>query len=1069
MQVFREAIEKNGGPLPLAYYLEPDVSNSSDEGPLHDSSPMELLNTRVDRRSFFECLLHDKNFAILNTYLVSGVSVNAVRDEDGATALHIAAAATLGMLNDAFFTRASGGSGSAGAAATASSRLAANTNSNLAENSLDALELEEDARGRTTRVLDPPCPNQLVLNFLIDNGADVNAPMRNQMRQTPLMVAAAQQNTKFAKLLLAKGADIGMQDALGRTALTYAARYPLLLEVFRMWMGEESFFNGAVRERLLHTVCRTAGNQYAALYLIEEVHLDVNARDGSVADRSGAFAVTPGVQLSPCLSADPMPSYLRSPVIAASAVAATPAPSDKNTVVALPSGAASGGPIASMPGVANNASSTHPTSTTAVEIAVSFSHSGDTPLHCAVGVADVALVRTLLRKGADVHAENDSGLSPLRLAQLQSKVGHSTKQHWKDEVLLLLQPRSPAAIAARRRRLDQRHECSPQKVCALLTALNNATPGPSREKVLQEPTAEYIWQVCTPMDYVQFAATVTLPHIFYYLCCCVLRNFLLLLCPLPLLYGSYIGMQRRDGHRPRSRPLTGLGWCFGYIVMQGLCLPLFTTLYYYQYYSFRLEEHAAITWWLIPSAIITFVLMIYLILISSPGVVTSSEGQRKGIYASVRQAKGSYPKELLYGIDLHTMVKKPLRAQYCEQLQRVVLRFDQYCTYFSTAIGGGNQRVFFWVHVSLLALLSCFYHYAREYHRMMSRVVDVAKVGKGAGGKLGQSVFQRFANAPFSTAELRFGYMYTQIFLPIMLLLDLYALYHQLSLAARNLTAYDLEHAADESSVYCFSLGCKIYTLYDRGVCMNLREFFGWSSLTKLVYRVPQINPYLQNIVEDHQRWQLTNGNGCCGGDEGHHHGHSHGSGNGDHGNSGAVATNEESIGPAEYGDDESTRHQQVLGARQQEAFAAAQSSMSSLPPSVAAATTAEASVHPRRPAFAAADSKGPINKVAQPQQQHAAKGQEGGDDEGEAAGDGRAPANSILALQIFQQMVRSGSTDVGRGEDSTQSSAVAYGAAAGSNDGVDAETQREWDAAVLQARQMFDFYRQSLGAEGED
>ena len=1091
MQVFRDAIAKNGGPLPLAYYLQPDAGGAPDAGPQQCSSTIDLLNTRVDRRSFFECLMHDKNFAILNTFLVSGVPVNAVRAEDGATALHIAAAATLDMLDDAALTGVRGDGTTAMSTATTASAM-------------DASDLEEDARHRADCVLNPPCPNQLIINFLIDNGANVNAPMQNQLRQTPLMVAAARQNIKVAKLLLAKDADMSAQDALGRTALTYAARYPLLLEAFRVWMGEENFCKAAAQEQLLHTVCRTVGNHYAALYLIEQVHLDVNARDSvgvvhggtfntaaaAAASGSGSGAAAGAGANRPSSPSPPARSSIPAATAAGgAATAASPAvpASNGGLSVALlsPRNGAAGRASSASAGKNRNTNNTSSKSSSSVaEIVNVAALSGDTPLHYAVGNSDVALVRALLSKGADVHAENGSGVTPLRLTQSHTQVGPSRKQYWKEELLLLLQPNSPGALAARRRRRDQQ-ERNPAKVRAILNAYNNATPGPSREKVLQEETAQYIWQVCTPMDYAQFAATVLLPHLGFYLCCCVLRNFFLLLCLLPLLYGSYIGMQRRDGHHPRSRPLTGIGWCFGYVVMQGICLPLFTTRYYYQYYSFDLEDHAAISWWLIPSAVLAFVLLVYLVLFSSPGVVTTTEGQRKGIYASLRNAKGNYPKELLYGIDLRTMVRKPLRAQYCVELQRVVLRFDQYCAYLSTAIGGGNQRVFFLAHVALLALLSCFYHYAREYSRLMSRIADVARTSGGAGGRADQAVLKKMAVIPFSTAELRFGYMYTQVILPIMILMVVYALYNQLCLIARNLTAYDLEHAEQESSIYCFNLGSTTYSLYDHGIWANVREFFGWSSFTQLVYRVPQINPHLQKIIEDHQRWQLTS-DGGCGCDDGHH-GHSHGQGSA----TATAATDGEQIGPAEYGDDESTRTQQMLEAKQRQAVAAAQSNMRAAAAGAAAPATVTAlatgapqpQAQQQRKSAAVDAAHAPVWQATEKEEKEREAVEESYKEGEEEQQDEAAAAHSALVLQIFQQMVRSGSTDVGRGGDNVQGTAAAYGvvpvnnnsgnnsggSGSGGGGGADAETQREWDAAVLQARQMFDFYRQSLGAEGED
>ncbi|KAG5486582.1 hypothetical protein CUR178_07949 [Leishmania enriettii] len=1051
MQVFHEAIEKNGGPLPLLYYLQPDAGSTPDSGAAQfREKPIDVLNTRVDRRTFFECVLSDADFAVLTVFLMSGVPINAARDEDGASALHIAAAGTLEMLNDEDFQgggpsgQTAGGSGGGGSdmrglhAATGKEKEVADDG--------------DESSGSTSRVLSPPCSNQLIISFLIDNGADVNAAMRSGLGKTPLMVAAARQNMRVVKLLLAKGADLTMQDAQGRTVLSYAVAYPHVMETLRSWMGEAVFYEAAVRERLLCTACRSLGNAYAALYLIEQIGLDVNKRDdaGTAAAMATPVAAVPG----PLLPADTRgPGWdgilnrsrtssttpiffaagaldsahdVRGPV-QSSATSVPPTTSVTTSAVArslahIPRGGVSGGDAAAVEAVNMRAL-----------------HSGDTPLHCAVSAVDVALVRALLSKGADVHAVNDSGATPLQLAQSQSSFVQSWKQYWKDELIMMLRTTSASAAAARRRSRERQRDRNPRKVRALLLAYSRANTAQARDRVLRDESALGMWQFCTPMGVVQFVATAALPHAFYFVCCRLTQN-VLLLSLVPLACVAYAWMRRRGSRRAPCRPPCAAGWCVGLIVAQGVCLRL--GIHYYKYLSVTTEDYYLLSGWLLSSVTATVLLAAHVVLFSSPGFVTSTEGQRKGIYASLRNAKAEYPKELLYGVDLRTMVRKPLRAQYCPQMRRVVLRYDHFCSYLSTAIGGGNHRAFLWLHVALLSMLCCFYYYAREHSRLLSVTAGVAgiptngEIALEASTALDRAAAEKLAAAVFMTAGRRFAYMYSQLILPFMILVTAYLVLIQLLAIARNLTFYDLEHSEDESSLYCFTLGNVLYSLFDQGKCTNLREFFGWCSLTQQVFRVPKINPYLQQLVKEHQRWQLTDDGACCS-NHGHQQSCAHASGVGDA--SGAAATGAastvtmtgETVAPVGWCGDKSAQTPRILSAQQREALAA-----------VAVPVAIE---QPRQG-----------REAVQPEQSLASQVEEGGK-EYDAAQD-YGDDGSALAMQIFQEMVSSGSTDVGRGSALT-AAATPHGGGSCS----DAGRQREWDAAVKRAKEMYCFYLQSV------
>lgn len=46
--------------------------------------------TLIDRKNFFESVLHDRDFPLLTTFLLGGIDINTKRPQDQATALHLA-------------------------------------------------------------------------------------------------------------------------------------------------------------------------------------------------------------------------------------------------------------------------------------------------------------------------------------------------------------------------------------------------------------------------------------------------------------------------------------------------------------------------------------------------------------------------------------------------------------------------------------------------------------------------------------------------------------------------------------------------------------------------------------------------------------------------------------------------------------------------------------------------------------------------------------------------------------------------------------------------------------------
>lgn len=172
---------------------------------------LDVHTTRLQGFTFFEAAQSDKCFPILATFLLSGIDPNVPQtDAIGAAALHLAA---------------HGG-------------------------------------------------NILGINFLLDNGADINC--RTRGGQTPLMWAIRKGQLDAIQLLLRRGADPALQDSDGSSVVSFACEMPIVLHSLRNAVDLSA---AAKREQLLHRLCKSPGTRFAALYCIEQLGCDVNQRD----------------------------------------------------------------------------------------------------------------------------------------------------------------------------------------------------------------------------------------------------------------------------------------------------------------------------------------------------------------------------------------------------------------------------------------------------------------------------------------------------------------------------------------------------------------------------------------------------------------------------------------------------------------------------------------------------------------------------------------------------------------------------------------------------------------------
>ncbi|RNF22691.1 putative huntingtin interacting protein (HIP) [Trypanosoma conorhini] len=726
MQVFSERMASRGGiPLPLAYYMQPAVATAA-------AQPVDVFAARLEGRTFHEALRSDGGFAVVTAFLLGGVDVN-VRDTHGATPLH-----------------------------TAVARVS---------------PTDGDGDGDVAPVLAAEGPNNLIIAFLLDNGADVNA--HNTAGETPLMIAAATQNIAVVRILLAHGADPSLRDDLGNTVLHHAARHPHVLQTLQAWVDDLPA--RAVRENLLHVVCRQggAGAELAALFLIEQLGVDVNAREEETATTED----------------DARHSSTEA-----------------------------------------NGADAAPLSSVAVR-------EGRTPLHYAVLAGDPVLVRALLQKGADLEKPDATGRTPLQLAKEAAAARPSSSSFIRRPCSILALHRGGGGRAARP--VDAR------KVCAILEDYRGEASAQRREAKLQrEAAAETSLRRLNSLgDVLLFGVAATLPHFVLALCALLPLPLWLLAAAAVLTLTSCAGFSMKDDGRLNARPLRPVGFFVGYTVALLACSAL-------------LEEavvplHSIGRQCVLLCGVGAAACALAAVW-RSPGLVESTAAQRVGIYKTILHSKGAPAEDVRQSIDLVCMVKKPLRAQRCRHLGRVVLRYDHYSLWLASCIGGGNHRSYVGFLVLYTALLGAG---CRGTYLLLSGRIDTEVV---------------FANAP----ARRLVEVYGLILLPVVFLLALGALLQQLWYISRGVTAYDVAHPA--RCPWCFQLGSHTYSLFDVGLAGNLCRFFlGRENLLAVSYRMPVMSARLQQMAKKFQARQLM----TCGGpqchprpDEGHSHTHVGGS-----------------------------------------------------------------------------------------------------------------------------------------------------------------------------------------------
>ncbi|KEG08183.1 putative huntingtin interacting protein (HIP) [Trypanosoma grayi] len=704
---------RGGRPLPLSYYMQSPGSTATAE----EAPPVDPFTTVLGGRTFHEALRSDNGFPVVTSFLLGGVDAN-VRDRNGAAPLHLAAARV---------TSTAPGGG-------------------------DDNNDDDDELGAAD------CPNRMIIAFLIDNGADIN--LRNSAGETPLMVAAATLNVGALRLLLEKGADTTRRDDMGHTVLYHAAPYPHVLQMMQTWM--EDLPERVAREYLLHRVCRQGrGAEFTALFFIEQLGVDVNAREGEAA-----------------------------------AVAASNDNDDK--------------------GMVNH----HEWESTAVVTV----QDGFTPLHCAVLAGDTLLVCTLLLKGADAEKPDASGVTPIQLAAKYA-MPSSAPCFLLRFCRALLPLRSGSAAAKGE---------NPRRVYAILNTYRNETSSSRREAMLQREVARgtSLWDLNTTRDVVLFAVAATLPHSLVALCAAATTHLWVAIAVALLCLSWCAKFNRCDARRCNARPLRSVGLFAGYAVVLFMCCVT------------RLGAAGPMLLFCAAASVVCALLVAF----RGPATVESTATQRLGIYKTLFHAKGALPEDVRHSIDLHCMVKKPLRAQRCRHLGRVVLRFDHYCTWLASSIDGSTHRAYVAFLFFYTALLGGHWY----------GVYTSAPQGDIADASDRDLALQRYIE------------VYVWLVLPVAFSFFLLTLLQQLWYIGREVTSYDVAHPS--RCPWCFTLGPRTYSLFDAGFTENMRRFFLMrEDFLARNYRMPSMSARLQKMVKDHQAMQFSPcQNGRC-------HSHAHG------------------------------------------------------------------------------------------------------------------------------------------------------------------------------------------------
>eukprot|EP01065_Artemidia_motanka_P003694 TRINITY_DN11753_c0_g1_i1.p1 TRINITY_DN11753_c0_g1~~TRINITY_DN11753_c0_g1_i1.p1 ORF type:complete len:853 (+),score=238.37 TRINITY_DN11753_c0_g1_i1:63-2621(+) len=341
------------------------------------------------------------------------------------------------------------------------------------------------------------------------------------------------------------------------------------------------------------------------------------------------------------------------------------------------------------------------------------------------------------------------------------------------------------------------------------------------------------------------------------------------------LVGLSIGLQYITSRSIKSRePDPALaGWYIG-----GLTFGSFV-LVSYGFPDFE-YPNVKIAWY-----INTFLMFCFYVkaMMADPGTVRSTEEYRQAIYQSAIE---STDRQGRMEFDLQTMVRKPCRSKFCTTSMKTVHRFDHYCVWTCNTIGAGNHRPFYFFCVcQLLSQLVVQWCATRHIFWVeWARYPEEA----AAAARFDPCGWIDWLMLPSHKLILYFCFCYN--FIVLMMIVAMVG--QQTWYISRNITSNEVWYA--DRYPWCFKLGHRSHTVYNRGVCANWRQFLCGSLETHDASPPPvDSNPYLFRKVKAFTERQRRLGrpdvvlakDDCCshshgsGDAQSHSHSHSHAAG----------------------------------------------------------------------------------------------------------------------------------------------------------------------------------------------
>lgn len=410
--------------------------------------------------------------------------------------------------------------------------------------------------------------------------------------------------------------------------------------------------------------------------------------------------------------------------------------------------------------------------------------SGKTPLHYAALTGDIDVVKTLCIKGADVSALDERGMRPDAQAGASKEI---------------------------------------QSFISRFEAESNNT--------VRERLAMPDFSNLARLDMKQakhFAVAFVVPNIII-----LLGSYLPIVFGFMCLFACAIGftMVAQFGMAQKGRSLATAGWflgalCFGGSVVVRQTLP--------SYAESRPETLVPLAWWAVT---VTMFYCYARAVLADPGVVQSTAEIRKSIYDAL--SVGGEAALQSEGIDITSMVKKPLRSKHCSKTGQCVYRFDHYCVWTGNAIGGGNHR-----HFVLYCLFQFFSQMLVVYTTVQYLLFDAPR--RAGISSVWSGEFASFMVSSENILVTFFLVLYNSF----VFMFVSSVLMGQLWFATRNVTSNEVWFP--ERYKWMFKLGTRAYCLYDNGWRSNLVEFFWSGNLCAELHTVPPMNEYLKGVCQKH-------------------------------------------------------------------------------------------------------------------------------------------------------------------------------------------------------------------------